>query len=399
MGETESTELRVSDQFAELGLRSTSTSFCYDATEGWPEPFPDLDSERTLLVVFAADGFIANQQPLNDLRRAFPLSTIVGCGAAQTWHNGEMESDVITVGVIKFHSTELRLVTSDLTLITESRSAGEELGRQLADPGLKGVLIYSKGVDVAGTELVRGLQANLAAGIPISGGLASNRLEGQSWVYANGSVLTDAVCAVGLIGDKVELVGAAGGGWAPTSEQYVATKSSGLKLYEIDDRPAYDVLAELGLTDDVEEAPWSPNISARSIALKLDGVDVVRSIVSSSAEEGWIEVAGTIDEGMRIQFMKSSVDELLDGVDEAAHGIRMRTVGLTEESLCVTVGCMGRIAILGERASEEAAGLRDAIGVEIEQIGMCSFGEILTTSSGHPQMHNMTLNVAVIREH
>lgn len=395
-------------QFADRARAKTRT-FAYRAEStdagpsGWTEAFPDLDSPDTLVVVFAADRFYSERGPIDELRAAFPQSVFVGCGASQVVYNGSQTADHITVGVIKFASTSITSSLAEFDDSADSRDAGKELAQGLIDPSLRGVLVYTKGLDVDATELVRGMQEVLPSGIPVSGGLASNRAMDECWVFAgDGQPTTNAVCAVGLIGDNVELVCSAGGGWTPTSDHYTATKTSkadGHKILEIDRRRAYDVLAELDMVDDVEGEPWSLSMSARSIALKLDGVDVMRSIVSSDPDEGSIQVAGDIDEGLRIQFMKSTVSELLDGIDEAAHGIRMKTVGLTEDALCVAIGCMGRVSIMGERSSDEPALLQAALGDDIGQVGMCSYGEILTTSSGPPQIYNMTLNVAVIREH
>ena len=219
------------------------------------------------------------------------------------------------------------------------------------------------------------------------------------WIYANGELRDDAVCAVGLIGDKVELVCSSGGGWVPVSGRHVTTKTHEKRVYEIDGHRAYDVFTEQLESKTIQKNPWALDLANHTIALKLDGVDLVRSILASNKQEGWLECAGDVPDGVEIQFMESTVDEILDGIDEAAHGIVVKTVGLTDNSLCIFIGCVGRISILGDRTSEEASQLKALIGERISQVGMYSLGEILTTTCGHPQVHNLTAAVAVIREH
>lgn len=386
----------LEDRFPDLSRRAETFTLTYRVGEGWSAPFPDVDGENTLVLVFAASMTWHEQAPLEELRSAFPNSIIAGSGASETVHGGELLADVISVGITRFHSTEPVLAVAELAESSGSREAGRTIGRALEIPALKGILLFSKGLHVEATELVAGIQDILPAGIPIAGGLASDRELANCWVYAGGELRNDAVCAVGLVGERVELVCSSGGGWLPSSDRHLVTKAVDKRIYEIDGRPAYDVLSEQ-LARNIDENPWA--IANETIALKLDGADLVRSILGSDAEDGYLEVAGDVPEGIEIQFMQSTIEEILDGVDEAAHGIRMKTVGLTDNALCVVIGCMGRVSILGDRTSEEVRSLRSSIGEGVSQVGMYSLGEILTTTCGHPQVHNLTMAVAVIREH
>ena len=387
------------DQFSDLSLQAETFSFAYQQDTGWSTPFPDVDSEMTLVVVFAANKFFEDRTALNELRDAFPSSVMVGCGGIETLQNGNLLSDSISVGIIKFQSTEIKLAIADLPACGYSKSAGREIAEQLKHPNLKGVLLFANGLVAEGTDLVRGIQEVLPAGIPIAGGMASEHELRHCWINANGELREDAACAVGFIGDKVEMVCASGGGWTPASQRHVATKTDGKTIYEIDGQRALDVLADRLESDLVNESPWAIGLVNHPIALKLAGVDLVRSVLGIDRQNGSVALAGDIPEGVEIQFMNSTVDEIIDGVDEAAHGIHMKTVGLTDNSLSIVISCAGRRRILGDRTSEEASGLRTSIGENIPQIGMYSLGEILTTTCGHPQVHNLTMAAAVIREH
>jgi len=390
---------RLCDEFSELSLQAETFSLAYHQDTGWSAPFPDVDSAMTLVVVFAGSAAWHDRSPLSELKAAFPNSVHIGCSASETVCNEDFQIDAISVGIMKFRSTEIKFVVADLPNIAQSQSAGTEIGKSLKHPDLKGVLLFANGLNVEATDLVRGIQEVLPAGIPIAGGLACDRDLTHCWVNANGELRDDAVCAVGLIGDKVELVCSSGGGWKPMSNKHVANKTQGKRIYEIDGQPAYDVFAQQLASNTINESPWALPVANHTLALKLAGVDLVRSLFASDKDEGWLELAGDVPEGVEIQFMESTVDELLDGVDEAVHGIRMKTVGLADNSLCVFVGCAGRISILGDRTPEEAKKLRAAIGQNIPQAGMYSLGEILTTTCGHPQVHNLTIATIVIREH
>ena len=393
------TDHSLTDQFSDLSLQAETYSLSYHHDTGWSAPFPDADSTMTLLVVFAPNASWDDRFALGELKAAFPKSTIVGCGASETVHNGELFTESISVGVMKFQSTEIKFAVADMPGSDHSLAAGREIAQSLMHDNLKGVLLFSNGLHIEATDLVRGIQEILPGGIPIAGGLASDRDLHHCWVNANGELRDDAVCAVGLVGDKVELVCASGGGWAPASDRHVATKTRNKRIFEIDGRRAYDVFQEHIASTIDQDSPWASELVNQTFALKLDGVDLVRSLLGLDKEGGYLDLAGDVPEGIEIQFMESTIDEILDGVDEAAHGIRMKTVGLTDNSLCLLIGCAGRISILGDRTSEEASRLRTSIGENISQVGMYSLGEILTTTCGHPQVHNLTMATAVIREH
>ena len=389
----------LQDQFLDLSLQAETFSFAYHQDTGWTAPFPDVDSEMTLVVVFASNYFWKDRVALNELKEAFPSSVIVGCGGKETLQNGNLLTDSISVGIIKFQTTKINLAVANLKACGESKSAGHKIAESLKHPDLKGVLLFANGLLTEATDLVSGIQEILPAGIPIIGGLASDRHLSHCWINANGELRDDAVCAVGLIGDKVELVCASGGGWTPASERYVATKTDGKTIFEIDGERALDVFNDRLEADIIQESPWAIGLVNQPIALKLAGVDLVRSILATDSENGSLILAGDIPEGVEIQFMDSTVDEIIDGVDEAAHGIRMKTVGLTDNSLSIVISCAGRREILRDRTSEEASRLSSSIGKNIPQVGMYSLGEILTTTCGHPQVHNLTMAAAVIREH
>ena len=383
------------DPFKDLALNAETFSLTFDSQVGWSSPFPDVDSSQTLIVVFSANDFWNDRAPLTELDSAFPLSSIVGCSAHGTMCDGKLLDGAVSVGIIKFQSTDIQLASVELT--EDSKLAGVQLAEKLKHPNLKGVILFSDGLTTEGTELVRGIQTVLPEGIPIAGALASDAVMEHTWVNVNGELKSDTVCAVGLIGDKVELVCASGGGWELMSNKHVANRTSHQTIFEIDGRPACEVYAEMVGIEALENLPWSTG--PYPITLNLDGSDVVRTVIGCDMNEGWLKLAGDVPEGVEVQFMKSNLDGILDGVDEAAQQIHMKTVALTENSLAIGISCAARRAILIERAGEEAGMLQSSIGSNVCHVGMYSFGEISTTTCGRPQVHNQTMTIAVIREH
>ncbi|MEM6838904.1 MAG: FIST N-terminal domain-containing protein [Cyanobacteria bacterium P01_C01_bin.120] len=385
---------------ADLEIEAQTTeSLCYDLANGWSKPFPDLDSDNTLIVVFAAHEYCDSPEPLKELRQAFPKSKIIGCSTPVVVCDGGLREGAIAVGIIRFKNTQIRLSYTSVQGFAESRTAGQHLGKQLADENLKGVLIFSDGVTTEATDLVRGLQEMLPSDVTIAGGLASGHTLDDTWMLCDGELKRFYACAVGFVGNTVELTRATGGGWRLVGGECQATRTAGRTLFELDGEPANAVYqrqigcnAGFGLHESSTRYP---------LTLRLPDLEmqIVRDINSVDEASGALELAGDIPEGVMVQVMTTTEDEILDGVDEAIERLRSKTILPKHNALAVYVSCAGRRAVLLEKTNEEAALAHDGLGQGIHQIGMYAFGEISTTSSGPPHVHNETITIGLIREY
>lgn len=382
----------------EIGEQITET-LSYDLVTGWSKPFPDLDSENTLIIVFASYEYCDTLEPLTEIRNAFPTSKIIGCSTTVSTRNGVLLEGSISFGIIRFEHTNLRLSSAPVNAFEESQTAGQQIGEQLTDTNLKGILIFSDGVTTDGTDLVRGLQEMLPPDVTIAGGLASGQTLDDTWMLCNGDLKRFHACAVGFIGNSVELTRATGGGWRLIGAECTATKTSGRKLLELDGEPANDVYqrqvgCEVGFG--LRESSTRYPLTIRLPSLEMQ---IVRDVNSLDEETGVIELAGDIPEGVTVQVMTTTKDDILDGVDEAIERMRSKTILPQNNALAVCVSCAGRRAVLLDKTSEEVALAFDGLGQGIHQIGMYAFGEISTTSSGPPQVHNETITICLIREY
>lgn len=377
----------------------TSDTLTYDLASGWSKPFPDLDSDNTLVVVFAAHEYCDSLEPFAEIRNAFPKAKIIGCSTPVVICDGELLEGSISVGIVRFEKSQIRLSSASVNSFAESRIAGQQIGEQLADAELKGVLVFSDGVTTEATELVRGLQEKLPPDVVIAGGLASGHTLDDTWLICDGEMKRFHACAVGFIGDTVELTRATGGGWRLIGAECKATRTSGRTLFELDGQPANDVYQrqvgkELGFG--LHQSSTRYPLTVRLPNLEMQ---IVRDINTIDEESGVIELAGDIPEGVTVQVMTTNEDEILDGVDEAIERMRSKTILPQKNALVICVSCAGRRTVLLDKTSEEAVLAHDGLGHGIHKIGMYAFGEISTTSSGPPQVHNETITMGLIREY
>ncbi len=379
--------------------KQTTSAISYDLVKGWSQPFPNLDSDNTLVVVFASHEYCDLPEPLAEIRSQFPKSKIIGCSTSASTLNGDLHEGAISVGIIKFEKTELRIAHTPVGTLEQSQSAGKYLGEQLTDEDLRGVLIFSDGITTEATDLVRGLQEVLPPDVTIAGGLAGAHTLDSTWVLCDGEVKTAYACAVGFIGTSVELARATGGGWRLVGSEYKATRTSGKTLFELDGEPAYSVFKRqvgkvvgVGLTSATARYP---------LTLRLPDLEMqmVREIVKVDETTGAIELAGDIPEGVTVQVAMTTADEILDGVDEAVERMRSKTILPKSNALAICVSCAARRAVLVAKTNEEAALAHEGLGTGIPHVGMFAMGEISTSSSGPPQVHNTTITLGLIREY
>ncbi len=377
----------------------TTATLSYNLATGWSKPFPDLDSENTLVVVFAAHEYCKAPEPVTEIRNAFPKSKIIGCSTPVVIRDGTLLEGAISVGIIRFGKTKIQLSYTPVNSFEESRTAGQYLGKQLTDADLKGILIFSDGVTTEATELVRGLQEMLPPGVTIAGGLASGHTLDDTWMLCDGELKRFHSCAIGFIGKTVELTRATGGGWRLIGAECQATRTSDRTLFELNGEPANDVYqrqvgSEVGFG--LHQSSTRYPLTVRLPSLEMQ---IVRDVNSIDEESGAIELAGDIPEGVTVQVMTTTEDEILDGVDEAIERMRSKTILPPNNALAICVSCAGRRTVLLDKTSEEAALTHDGLGHGIHQVGMYAFGEISTTSSGPPQVHNETITMGLIREY
>ncbi|WP_404305762.1 FIST signal transduction protein [Neorhodopirellula lusitana] len=391
------TEAFVSGKpFAKIADQTETHTLSYHSSRGWSAPFPKVDSDKTLVLVFAACEFCTDQGPLLEIENAYPNSVVVGCGTRGQVFEGDLQTESISVGIIRFRSTTIKTGFAPVEHFDQSRQAGVCLAEAIADKHLSGVLLFADGLLTEATDFVRGIQDVLPSNIPIAGGMASDHRMEHTWVYRDGQPVNGMACAIGLVGEKVELACATGGGWKMIGEERTATRTSHKTIFEIDGRPALDVYKEHIGQEAIAGLPQS--VIRFPIALKMDLHEVVRDVMSFDEETGAIHLAGDAPQGITIQFMTTTPEEILDGVDEAVDRILMQTLGIKDDSLCVCISCSGRGEILAEQTSEEPRLLQELLGEDIKQVGMYAYGEISTTTSGYPQIHNQTMTIAIIRE-
>jgi hypothetical protein len=374
----------------------------FSASQGWSgRPFPPLDSPTTLVLVFGAPQFAQDCEALTELRRAYPSSRILGCSSAGEIVGPRVQDASLSVAVARLEHSSLGVAEARVSRMEDSHAAGIALAQSLARADLRAILVLSDGVQVNGSELVRGINSCVPAGVVVTGGLAGDgtRFE-RTWVMGEGGPVSGRVCAVGLYGERLRIGHGSRGGWTSFGPERLVTRSKSNVLYELDGQPALD-LYRTYLGDLAAELPASALLYPLAVRERRgDSKVLVRTILGLDEEAHSMTFAGDVPEGSYAQLMRANFERLVDGATEAAEETRRTARADTElpATLAIAISCVGRRMILGERVEDELEATLAALPKGARQVGFYSYGEISPYATGTCDLHNQTMTLTTIAE-
>lgn len=372
----------------------------FEHLTGWDKKIPfHLDSPNTLILVFGASSFLEDQEPLEVLVGLFPQSKITGCSTAGEILGQNIYENSLRIAILNFEKTELSIASAPVDNAEGSFIAGQKLAAELFTLDLKGVIVFSDGLNVNGSKLVEGINSVLPPSVVVSGGLAGDKDRfDKTWVLNNGKLQGNVVTAVGLYGKSVNIGHGSKGGWDIFGHERRVTKSKDNVLFELDGKPALQIYKNY-LGERAAELPASALLFPLAVRTdKDDEKQIVRTILGVDEETQSMTFAGDIPEGSLAQLMRANFDRLITGAANAAEMTRSDKLNKGGDMLCLSISCVGRRLILGERAEEELEAVSDFMPPGVTQIGFYSYGEISASASGYCDLHNQSMTITTIAE-
>jgi hypothetical protein len=376
-------------------------TFHFTNEEGWSvKNFPKLDSEQTLVLIFAAPEMIKDPSPLRELAEHYQKAKIIGCSSAGEILGATIMDKSITVAVVQFEKTTLKIAKVAVDKSEDSFDGGKSLAKQLNKDDLRGILVLSDGLRVNGSELVKGLNTIGKEKVIITGGLAGDgdRFK-ETWIIVDGEIYKNQIAAIGFYGDAVQIGFGSRGGWDIFGPERFITRSKGNILYELDEKPALSLYKEyLG-----ERASGLPSTGLLfPLAIRKDDSDerhLVRTILGVDEKDQSLIFAGDMPTGYRAQLMRANIDRLIDSASEvgkiATKHMKSKNSGPV---LAVAISCVGRRLLLGERTEEETEALLETLPSLTKQLGFYSYGELSPVIAGTCDLHNQTMTLTTFYE-
>jgi hypothetical protein len=358
----------------------------------------DSVSAAAFVLYLGPNDTIEDRRFQDGLRAMCPDARLLGCTTGTIISGAELLDEAALAVAVELDSTRVKLVSS--TIARESSlSAGAALAQELNAPDLAGVLVLCDSLNVDGVELVRGLRSALPAGVPISGGLASDGSAfARTIVGADCAPREKLVAALGFYGAKMHMTQGCAHGWDVFGPPRRITKAAGSELFELDGEPALD-LYERYLGEDAADLP----ASALRFPLLVANPDnaneeIVRTVLNVDRVARSLTFASAIQEGWSARLMRGAFDHLTDGARRAADQAAAGTRDL-EGGLALLVSCVGRRIVMGLETEDEVEATDAVLAPRFQQIGFYSHGEISTISDdGLCGLHNQTMTIVAIQE-
>jgi hypothetical protein len=364
---------------------------------GW-DGRPGALRDAQLVLAFACARVCESGELFEELTRAYPNAEIVGCSTAGEIYGTQVTDDTLVVTAIEFARTTIRTARVDIDDVEDSFAAGRTLAQALPSEQLVHVVVFSEGIKVNGSDLVRGLAGTLPPHVTVTGGLSGDGIRfARTHVIWKGKAEQGSIVAVGFYGDALRVGYASLGGWDPFGPERLITKSRENVLYELDGRSALELYKEY-LGEQAAGLPASGLLFPLSLRTSSDGLPVVRTILAVDENEQSMTFAGDVPVGAYARLMKANFDRLIDGAAGAAK-VSYAAVGSSSPELALLISCVGRKMVLQQRIEEEVEGVRDVMGERTVLTGFYSYGEISPfTPDARCELHNQTMTVTTLSE-
>lgn len=355
-----------------------------------------------LVLVFGSVKHFSDGKLQGFLKSRYPSAQLVGCTTSGEISAAGVFDDSIQITAIQWEKTIQRVAQTKMSGMLNSFEAAASLAKQLKADTLRTVLVISDGLNVNGSELLKGFQSVLG-NIPIVGGLAG---DGGAFVKTlqlyNETISDNQVIAVGLYGNALITSSGALGGWKPYGPPRKVTKSEKNVVYEMDDKPALPLYKMY-----IGEA-FSRGLPGTGLKFPLavieEGkrdVEKIRTLLAIDSKANSLTFAGNVEVGETVRLCQTNHDRLVEGAGNAAHLVMegLSASKTNQAGLALLVSCVGRKGVMAENVGDEVKLVQQILGPQTSVTGFYSYGELAprpnTTDS---VLHNQTMTIGYLSE-
>jgi hypothetical protein len=368
-------------------------------SNGWTQVSAVRVKAPHLILVFGSRDALQGGREVQLLRSEFPRALLIGCSTAGEILNTQVTDDTIVATALEFERTRVKSVEIGTQDAVNSFEAGRQLAHLLPKDGLVHAFVVSDGQDVNGSELARGIQQDLPAGVAVTGGLAGDgsRFQ-QTLVFTDHEPRRGRIALVGFYGSGLHIGYGSLGGWDTFGPHRIVTRSAGNVLYELDGQPAL-ALYKRYLGEHAAGLPATGLLFPLSVQIQGHDHEVTRTILGVNEEQQSLTFAGDVPRGASARLMKANFDRLVDGAHGAAQS-SFTGLGDHPPELAILISCVGRKLVLRQRTEQELEAVREVLGPGAAMAGFYSYGEICPAApQANCELHNQTMTITTLSEH
>lgn len=332
---------------------------------------------------------------------------IFGATTAGEFIDGDIEEGSIVIMLIEINPAHFKLEfleTSEQTAFDDAKKAGVITATTFNNPA---VIIATGGIFIDGDKIIEGIIEGYEKStsskndeLTVFGGMAGDDLVAEKpEVFTNGKRKDNALIALIIDKDKIDVRGIASCGWNAVGTAKTVTKSEGNIVYSIDDKPALDMLMKyLGveLVKD-EKKEIVSFLNAWYYPLQLDrpnGDYVIRATRFANSKERSLICTGSVPQGSKVKFSLPPDFDAIETVVSECESIKDNNQ--QNADALIMFSCVSRHLSFGALISEEIAQVQNVWKAPL--VGFFTYGEYGKSKIGKNEFHNNACCVVALKE-
>jgi small ligand-binding sensory domain FIST len=337
----------------------------------------------TLGLAFLTPKFFSQATEILEAFRVHArIPLLVGCSSSSLIAGGEEveEEAGLVLGLYSLPGAELKAVRFTQEHLEEFTEPGYwHLETGVTPEQTNGWLTFADPFHLDCEQWLRSWNEAYAP-LPILGGLASgDYTEQRTQVYLNGDVFEEGGVAVS-VGGNVELASVISQGCTPIGETWTITRAEQNIIYEIGNRPAYQVLSDTvrGLSAEEQKKCHGNLFVGLVINEYLDefhrGDFLIRNLIGGDPNSGALAVGALPRSGQTIQFQRRDAAAGTEDITQLLHRMRGKLKDHPVYGACLC-SCNGRGYRLFGKTNHDASHVQKEFG----PLGLAGFfcnGEI-----------------------
>ncbi len=337
-------------------------------------------SEKSLLVQFF-DGRCDEKlfrELTEQLHTMLPNAVILGTSTSGEIMDGKIFEGKTILSFCVFQKTKL-IPLSSLNCNYES---GVSLANKIP-PTCKTVIFFTEAIKSEPEKFLKGIDS-LCPELIVSGGLAGDNDHFENtYISLNGQLFKTGVVGVALDNEKLHVLNQWKLNWNPIGKPMIITRADGKVIYELDNKPVFDVISFYFGDKAVINLPWS--MKRFPLVKTEDGVHVARDIINISNDGGLI-CAGSFLVGEKVRFCIADVRAIVNSTNDK--------LSYDSEALWI-YSCAGRKNFVGTPLENE---LRSYIS-QSKTCGFFTYGEFFKApNTNSSKLLNMTTTILALSE-
>src|SRR5215210_1499110 len=339
--------------------------------------------------VFASIGY--DQHSLvRAVRETTGGAPLAGCSAEGTIDGDNADESNFSVLVTAISSDELQWTNGIASgLSADPRAVGQRVAEDLLShlsSDTIGLFVFPDGLTDYLEPFFAGLEENLSSErfLPLWGGGAGNNLnlEEPTYQYRDDEVISDGV-SYALLSGNAQASWAISHGLMPIGSERRVTRSQGNVIYEIDGKPALEVLKEyLPEGALAEDRDWIRYAIALALTFKApsymkDEEYVVRGVPAVRMADGSIIVQTEVPEGTSVWFSSRDKEKIATRFERMAQQINEQ-LGGAQPKLVFQFECLtrGKFLFREQEKLQLLKRFRQSVGPDVPWAGFYTIGEI-----------------------